>query len=245
MTASDRFERFVETSATRRLPRRRFLQGTVAATALPLALLGRASHALAQATPAAGAKLDRVTVAFPVDVSTLDPYQLFSRLEQSVADHVIQTLTFRAPDMSVQPMLATEWRRLPDNLNWEFKLRPGVAFSNGEPFDAAAAKFSIDHLNQRNAAGKPLGGATVAVPSAEITEATAVDPTTLRLTTKSPKALLDLYLAEWPMVPPKFYAQSDDATLAQQMIGSGPYLLAERVRDDHVTLRPNPHYWGP
>ena len=177
-------------------------------------------------------------MALPVDVSTLDPYQMFSKLESSVADHVIQTLTFRAPDMTVQPLLATEWRRLEDDLTWEFKLREGVTFSNGEPFNAEAAKFSIDHLNQRNEEGKPLGSATVAVPSAEITSVEAVDDTTLRITTATPKALLDLYLAQWPMVAPKFYAESTDDELAEQMIGTGPYVIAERVRDDRVVLTP-------
>ena len=245
MTTSDRDRTQFTGSGRTRLSRRRMLQAATAAATLPAAgRLPDARQARAQATPAAGTNPGLVTVALPTDVSTLDPYQMFSKLEGSVADHVIQTLTFRAPDMSVQPLLATAWKRLPDNLTWEFTLRPGVTFSNGEPFDAEAAKFSIDHLNQRNADGQPLGGASVAVPSAEITEATAVSPTLLRLTTKSPKALLHLYLAQWPMVPPKFYGSGSDATLAEEMVGSGPYVVAERVRDDHITLRPSPTYWG-
>ncbi len=241
---SSAFDRPLQGAVARRASRRFVLQAAIAGAVLPSALSRPMQSAAAQATPAAGPALDRVTVALPVDVSTLDPYQMFSKQEASVADHVIQTLTFRAPDMTVQPLLATEWTRLEDDLTWEFTLRSGVTFSNGEPFNAEAAKFSIDHLIQRNADGKPLGGATVAVPSAEITAADAVDETTLRITTANPKALLDLYLAQWPMVPPAFYTESGDDVLAEEMIGTGPYVIAERVRDDRVVLRPNETYWG-
>jgi peptide/nickel transport system substrate-binding protein len=243
MTGS-RFERMLQLADFARTSRRAVLQAAIAGAAFPAALTGGSRQVFAQATPGAGTTLERVVVALPVDVSTLDPYQMFSKLEGSVADHVIQTLTFRAPDMTVQPLLATEWRRLDGDLTWEFTLREGVTFSNGEPFNAEAAKFSIDHLNQRNAEGKPLGSATVAVPSAEITSVEAVDDTTLRITTATPKALLDLYLAQWPMVAPTFYTESSDDVLAEEMIGTGPYVVAERVRDDRVVLHRNETYWG-
>lgn len=239
-----RFDRILRHAGVAPTSRRLVLQAAIAGAALPAALTASGRQVFAQGTPAAGPALERVTVALPVDVSTLDPYQMFSKLEGSVADHVIQTLTFRARDMTVQPLLATAWQRLDDDLTWEFTLREGVTFSNGEPFNAEAAKFSIDHLLERNEAGQPLGSASVAVPSAEIVSAEAVDDTTLRITTASPKALLDLYLAQWPMVAPGFYGESSDEVIAEEMIGTGPYVIAERVRDDRVVLRPNEGYWG-
>jgi len=195
----------------------------------------------ASAASALGRK--NIIVASSSDVSTLDPAQLFSRLESSVSDHVLQYLTFRDRDMSVQPMLAKEWKRI-DDLTWEFKLQDGVKFSNGEPFNADAVKFSIDYINQRSTEGKPLGMSTVAVPSAEITNVEPVDESTVRITTKAPKVLLPLYLAQIPMLEPKFYGTATDEEKAKQMIGTGPYVVAEHVRDSHVKLVPNPNYWG-
>jgi peptide/nickel transport system substrate-binding protein len=184
-----------------------------------------------------------IIVASSSDMSTLDPAQMFSRFEGSVADHVLQALTFRAPDMSIVPMLATEWSRV-DDTTWEFKLRPDVKFSNGAAFNAESVKYSIDYLNKRNEEGKPLGGSTVAIPSAEITNVEAVDDLTVRLTTKSPKVLLPLYLAQIPMLDPGFYANASDEERAKQMIGTGPYVVAEHVRDSHIKLTANPDYWG-
>ena len=186
-----------------------------------------------------------IVVASSSDMSTLDPAQLFSRFETSVADHVVQCLTFRAADMSIQPLLATDWKRLDDNLTWEFKLRDGVTFSNGEPFNAEAAKFSIDYLYKRYEEGKPLGMSTVAVPSAEIKQVDIIDDHTIHIVTGSPKALLPLYMAQIPMLAPKFYGTASDEQKATQMIGTGPYVVAEHVRDDHIKLTRNPQYWGP
>jgi peptide/nickel transport system substrate-binding protein len=169
---------------------------------------------------------------------------MFSRFEGSVADHVLQHLTFRGTDMSVQPQLATEWKRLPGDKAWEFKLRQGVTFSNGETFDAAAVKYSIDTLLKRAADKKPLGEATVAIPSAEITTVEVADDSTVRITTANPKALLPLYMSQMPIVAPKYYSETPEDKLADTIIGTGPYVLAERVRDSFITLTPNPTYWG-
>ncbi len=83
-----------------------------------------------------------IVVASATDVSTLDPFAMFSRVEVSLADHIVQTLTFLDRDMKVVPLLATEWKRLEGDLTWELALRKNVAFHNGEPFDARAVKFS-------------------------------------------------------------------------------------------------------
>ena len=74
---------------------------------------------------------------------------------------------------SIEPLLATSWERQADSVTWVVHLRDSVRFHNGEPFNADAVTFSIGLVNQRNAEGKSLGGATVAVPSAEITEVQA------------------------------------------------------------------------
>ena len=85
-----------------------------------------------------------LTVANSTDISTLDPFGMFSRVEVAFGDHVYQTLTFFNRDMEVEPLLATSWERLEGDTTWTFHLRPDVYFHNGEPFDAAAVKFSIE-----------------------------------------------------------------------------------------------------
>ena len=62
--------------------------------------------------------------------------------------NVYETLTKIKEDGSVSPLLAESWQASPDLKTYTFKLRKGVKFHNGEPFDSAAVKFSYE----RNAA---------------------------------------------------------------------------------------------
>ena len=187
---------------------------------------------------------DAIVVANGTDVSTLDPFSMFSRTELSLADHVVQTLTFLDRDMNVVPLLATEWERLDGDLTWEIRLREGVSFHNGEPFDARAVKFSLETVVQRNEEGKTLGPATVAVPSAEITQVEIVDDHTVHISTAGPKALLPFYLTQIYMVAPDHYAAATDEDRAEHIVGTGPYVVENRIRDSHVTLVRHDGYWG-
>ncbi len=187
---------------------------------------------------------NELTVANSTDISTLDPYGMFSRVEISFADHIYQTLTFFNRNMQVEPLLAESWERLPGDTTWTFHLKDGIRFHNGEPFDADAVKFSIDAIYERNAAGQTVGGASVAIPSADITRVEVVDPLTVNITTRGPKALLPFYLSQIFMLEPDYYASASDAERAEHAVGTGPYVVSERIRDSHVRLVANPDYWG-
>ena len=186
-----------------------------------------------------------LTVGNSTDVSTLDPFGMFSRVEISLGDHIFQSLTFLNRDMEIVPLLATEWERLPGDTVWVFQLREGVSFHNGEPFDAGSVKFSIETYLERNAAGMMVGGASVAIPSSEIRRVETDGTHTVRITTARPKALLPFYLSQLYMLPPGHYAQLGDSERAENPVGTGPYTVETRVRDSHITLAAWTDYWGP
>src|SRR5690606_37990651 len=85
----------------------------------------------------------RATVLEGVDATTLDPHRTQAAAELNILAHIFEGLVFRADDMSILPRLATSWRTI-DDVTWEFTLRDGVTFSNGEVFNAEAARFSIE-----------------------------------------------------------------------------------------------------
>lgn len=185
-----------------------------------------------------------LTVANSTDISTFDPFGMFSRVEISFADHLFQTLTLFSDNLEIEPLLATSWERLEGDTTWTIHLREGVRFHNGEVFDAEAVKFSIETIYKRNENGLAVGGASVAVPSADIIRIDIVDALTVNLTTGSPKALLPFYLSQIFMLPPGHYSKASDADRAENAVGSGPYVVEERIRDSHVSLVSNPDYWG-
>lgn len=185
-----------------------------------------------------------LTVANSTDISTLDPFGMFSRVEVAFGDHIFQTLTFFNREMEIEPLLAESWERLEGDTTWTIRLRQGVTFHNGAPFDADAVKWSIEQYYDRNANGQMIGGAAVAVPSADITRIDVVDPLTVNITTNGPKALLPFYLSQLWMLEPGHYAELSEPERAEQAVGTGPYVVGERIRDSHITLEAFPGYWG-
>ena len=104
-----------------------------------------------------GARPDELVLCwgtFQLQEKLLDPQTHVGTIAESQLRHMYEPLVQIDRDlMTVKPLLATEWKRL-DDLTFQFKLRQGVRFHNGEEFDAEAAKFifmrPLDLVNRAN-----------------------------------------------------------------------------------------------
>jgi peptide/nickel transport system substrate-binding protein len=135
------------------------------------------------------------------------------------------------------PALATEWKLI-DKLTWEFKLRSGVKFHNGEDFNAAAVKFSADRILDpaENAAVKGIFFGFLAGVQ-------VVDNTTVRITTKDPFGPLPAVISLLSIVPPKYTAEKGSKFLVENPVGTGPYKWVEWVKGQRIVLTANEGYW--
>lgn len=70
-----------------------------------------------------------------------------------MASHLYDPLVDYNADMSKKPGLAESWKVLDDGVTWEFKLRQGVKFSNGNDFNADDVVFSFELHPQRSYSG--------------------------------------------------------------------------------------------
>jgi peptide/nickel transport system substrate-binding protein len=205
-----------------------------------LALAGAATLA---APPArAAGRQAQLSVAMPSNPETIDPHRLRALMTGSILACAIETLVVRDDEtMEIKPQLATAWRNI-DPLTWEFTLRRGVKFHNGEVFDAESVKFSIER-----AIDSPLStnGKTVWPPSFG-QKVEIVDPYTVRIVTKVPDPLVPNRLAaeSMNMAPPKALAAFKDKYVSDRLIGTGPYKFVEYVVGRHVVFELNPDYWG-
>jgi peptide/nickel transport system substrate-binding protein len=181
------------------------------------------------------------------DPPPLDPDTFYQPEGLLIMTSAYQGLLHYAPSSTtVEGLLATKWTVSPDGLTYTFTLRPGVKFSDGTPFDAAAAKASFQRrIDMASGPSYML---------AELKDMQTPDPLTMVVTLKKPVAPFLDYLASpyGPlMTSPTAVAQhaigGDRATawLATHSAGTGPYELTEAVAADHYTLSANKNYWGP
>jgi peptide/nickel transport system substrate-binding protein len=174
------------------------------------------------------------------DISRLDPHFSTSSNDIRVSFNVFDNLTIRHPDGKLQPGLATEWRNTGPT-TYQFKLRQGVKFHNGDPFTSADAKFSLERTYD------PTVKTMVAtVYNTIIDRIETPDPATLIIHTKKPDPLLPARLAFYggQIVPKKYLEQTGNDGFNAKPVGTGPVRFVSWTKDDRLVLEANPDYWG-
>ena len=147
---------------------------------------------------------------------------------------IYDTLVVLNTDNSIGPALATSWTQ--DATSLTFKLRTGVKFQDGTPFNAAAVKAFLDRATSPAGAA---GNAASLIPS--YASSTVVDDSTIKITWKAPfsTALIDFSNGSMGIPSPTAGAAG---TLANHPVGTGPFEFVEWVKGDHLTLKRNPDY---
>ena len=139
--------------------------------------------------------------------------------------------------LNIVPQLALSHETSADGKAVTIKLRPGVKFHDGEPFNAEAAKYSLDrHLTMKGSFRKPEIGS---VEKVEI-----VDPMTIKLVLKEPFSPLLAQLTDRAgmMVSPKAAEAAGDK-FGLKPVCAGPYKFVERVQQDRIVVEKFADYW--
>ena len=204
-----------------------------------LVLIALAASSLPYTTPETwGAPAGAVVVAQGVDPTTLDPMNHQEAPATVLANNLFDGLLERDPDLNLVPLLAESYRSVSQTI-WEFKLRRGIRFHNGEPFDAESVKFSLERLidSRLNLRG---ASAFTSLSHVEI-----VDPLTVRIHSKAGWPLLPAVLTtgQAAMLPPQYYRNKEMPYLQKNPVGSGPFKFVRWVKDDRIELEANEHYW--
>lgn len=138
---------------------------------------------------------------------------------------------------NILPRLVVSWKNLSDT-EWELKLREGVTFHNGEPWNAEAF---IWNWTRKLDSGEPRHARMEGL--AEF-KAEVIDEYTVKVTTKEPRAMFVGEMYNFFIVPPKYIEEVGDAAFLEKPVGTGPFKFVEWVKGDHLTLEANPDYWG-
>jgi peptide/nickel transport system substrate-binding protein len=205
--------------------------------AVALAAAGLSAGA-AEAGPE-GAAGPEITIALGTEPTSLDPHLVDDGGERAINDNIYETLLTRTADGELAPSLATALPEQIDDTTWEFTLREGVTFHNGEPFTADSVVASVERMVRLMEEGATDNtGLFAALAGAE-----AVDEHTVRITTSGPDGALPGRMYWLKMIPASL-AESDD--LSDAPVGTGPYVFEDRELGLTVTLTANAEYWdGP
>ena len=218
-----------------RITRRGFL---VRATSL-VGSLTAAEGLLARVTGAQTPNRRELVVAQSGDVSHLDPHLSTHVFEITVTLNLYDNLISRHPDGKLYPGLASEWKLL-NPTTWQFKLRPGVKFHNGDPLTSADVKFSIERTYDPTVKGSIVRTVLTSVDRVE-----TPDDLTVNILTKKPDLLLPARLAFYggQIMPKKYFQAVGQETFDVKPIGSGPVKFVEWVKDERVVFEGFRDYW--
>jgi peptide/nickel transport system substrate-binding protein len=176
-----------------------------------------------------------VTVVVPEEPPNLDwGYVGLSHLP--VTRNVYEVLVTRDPATGdLTPELAVSWEQV-DEFTWRFKLREGVTFGDGTPFNAEIAKWNIETLSN------PELNKHVFSSLGQQYAVTVVDDLTIDVkATVDPEPIMPRRLYWLHMTTPKAVEADPEF---QSMVGTGAYVLEEWVKGERIVLAANPNYWG-
>jgi peptide/nickel transport system substrate-binding protein len=199
------------------------------------ALIG-AGASVASAEPSG-----KVTIAWHVTISPawFDPSTAPPQITPFGMLYAIHDALVRPyPGQKMGPSLAESWRESPDGKTYEFKLRPGLKFHNGDPITTEDVKFSFERYK----------GASAAILHDRVSEVEIVDPQVVRFHLKEPwPDFMTFYgttaSAAGIVVPKNYLTQVGDDGFRKHPIGAGPYKFVRHKPGVEVELEVFPGYW--
>ena len=207
---------------------------------------------------AAGAQAQSLKIALASEPTAMDPHYHQATPNNAMASQIFETLVAQDAKMSLVPGLATSWKAL-DDTTWEFKLREGVQFSNGQPLTPQDVIFTFCRAMNNE---ESIAGSYAAVVK-KFADVQATDAHTLRIKTLKPYPLLANDLTRtgilWSGIvehgPITFDLENKcgvtgpwpkvaDFNSGKDAIGTGPYKMKSYVKGAGIELERNDGYWG-
>ena len=203
--------------------------------------------ALAVAVFAAPAQAQKqggsITVGLELDIPGFDPLKVgvFDTAAESAAVLIFDTLTTLGDDGNALPKLALSWSSSSDFKTWTFKLRPGVTFSDGTPFNAQAVAWN--YARQKD----PKNNCRCAFYVENIERVEAADDLTVVFHLRNPAvrqpALLSLPSSNNVVQSPAAIEKLG-ADYNRNPVGTGPFIVKSWNAGDRMVLERNPNYWN-
>ena len=185
-------------------------------------------------------RAQELNLAVGAPVTSLDPHYHALSPNYAVADMLFDSLTTFDAKGRLQPRLAESWKPVAEDA-WEFKLRPGVKFHNGNDFTAEDVAFTLERVPN-----VPNSPSSYAIYTRGVKRVEIVDPLTIRLHTDGPYPLLATDLAQVEMLDRETHqgAGTEDFNSLKVAIGTGPFRVTAYRNGDRIVYERNDNYFG-
>lgn len=195
------------------------------------AVMFTGGHVLAQS---------QIIIVSGTDAVTLDAHHITDSPSATVVEHVVETLLEWKPDGTIVPHLAESYDSSEDGRTWTLKLRQGISFHDGTPFNAEAVKFNIERIID------PANAVTFAFLVDAIASVEVVDEYTVRFVTAEPFAPMINHLTHSAtgMQSPTAIRSMGDDEYSLHPVGTGPFRFRSWVSGDEIVVVRNDNYWG-
>lgn len=184
-----------------------------------------------------------ITVALGDEPFNLDPQLIDDRTERAVNDNIYETLMTRTPsgELSTDGLAAEMPEQIEDDV-WQFTIREGITWHDGEPLTAEDVAASVNRIIDPDFASQQ-GSFFLTVTGAE-----AVGETTVNITTDGPDPVLPSRMYWMKIVPASAptgeAGAAEGSDFGENPVGTGPYKFVEWARGEYITLERNDDYWG-
>ena len=212
---------------------------TLAVAALAACAAGPWQAATAQVPP------DVLVVGQIAEPKSMDPHVVTAvndfRILVNVYDGLVR---YQSGTLEVEPALAESWEISTDGLTYTFKLRDGVRFHDGTPFNAEAVKFNFDRMLDESHPFHDTGPFPLSFFFGSIASTDVVDELTVRFTLSEPYGpfLSNLAYPTGLMVSPSA-VETHGAEFGRNPSGTGPFLFSVWESNRQVALERNANYW--
>jgi peptide/nickel transport system substrate-binding protein len=226
----------------RKLSRREFLTlAGVSALGMRVAAPAAARAAAPAAPAVVGRAPKELFVGTGTDVTVVDARIAQSDSAKSQMTHVLEQMCWPDDSGKAQPILITAWEPVTNPPGWRFKLRSGIKFHNGEAWDGASLRYSVESI--LDDANKSWVNSDPRTRLSMVVSVKIEDPLTVFVQTKSFSRVLPLSLYRTFMLPAKYGAEKGK-DFGNAPIGTGHYKFVEYLPKRYLRLERNPNYHG-
>ncbi len=189
--------------------------------------------------PASAGKADNsIRFAYDQAPENVDPYFNNVRIGVIIGQHVWDTLIYRDPQTNeYKGQLAESWKQI-DDRTYEFTLRQGVTFHNGDEFDADDVVYTLNFVS------KPENKVVTQTNVSWIDKAEKIDKYRVRVTTKKVfPAAVEYFAGPIVIHPHAYYEKVGPKGQNEKPVGSGPFKVTAYSPGKSITLERNPAYF--